>query len=117
MRPGSCRISDGSAHPAPGGMPCGRGTAYVIGFVRWTSRDRRDPRIPFEHGPVEAHTPSNESELLGGGLAHLHLPDLAGDSHRELVDDLDVARDLVVRELSGAELPQRLGGQWRRTVL
>ena len=42
-------------------------------------------------------------------LAHLELLDLAGDGHRELVDDLDVARDLVVGDAAAAELPQRVG--------
>ena len=47
-----------------------------------------------------------QAEDLDGVLAHLDLADLAGDGHRELVDDVHVARDLVVRELAAAELAQ-----------
>ena len=42
---------------------------------------------------------------------HLHLADLARHGHRELVHDVDVARDLVVRELAARELAQLLGGE------
>ena len=50
-----------------------------------------------------------EAELLDRLLAHLELLHLAGDRHRELVDDLDVARDLVVGDLALAERPDVLG--------
>src|SRR6478672_13023884 len=36
-------------------------------------------------------------------LAHVDLAHLPGDGHRELVDDADVARDFVVRQLAGRE--------------
>src|SRR6478735_1420484 len=74
---------------------------------------------PRDHVP-ETYCPraqSAESELLRRGLSHLDLADLAGDRHRVLVDDLDVARDLVVGELAGAELAQGLGGERRGAVL
>src|SRR5258705_1920998 len=45
-----------------------------------------------------------QSEELYGLLAHLDLADLAGDCHREFLDDVDVARDLVVGQLSVREL-------------
>src|SRR6266545_4346285 len=54
------------------------------------------------------------TEDVAGCLAHLHLADLAGDGHGELVDEVDVSGDLVVGELAGAELAQRLGGEWCR---
>ena len=41
-----------------------------------------------------------QAENLDRFGAHLDLADLAGDRHRELVDDVDVARDLVVGQLS-----------------
>src|ERR1700712_1218142 len=53
---------------------------------------------------------SEELDRLG---AHLHLADLARHRHRELLDDADVARDLVVGQLAGGELPHRLGGELR----
>src|SRR5215468_3621040 len=37
-----------------------------------------------------------EAEHLDGGLPHLELLDLACDGHREVVGDVDIARDLVV---------------------
>src|SRR6478735_1635544 len=57
---------------------------------------------PRDHVPETycPRAPSAESELLRRGLSHLDLADLAGDRHRVLVDDLDVARDLVVGELA-----------------
>ena len=48
------------------------------------------------------------------GLAHLELLDLAGDGHRERVDELDVARDLVVGDLPAAELAHSSSVQRRR---
>src|SRR6516165_3284218 len=50
-----------------------------------------------------------EAELLDGGLPHLELLHLACDGHRELVGDMDVARDLVVRDPTFAERPQLAG--------
>src|SRR3989337_2729861 len=44
-----------------------------------------------------------EAEAMGRDLAHLDLADLAGDGHGELVDDLEVARHLVVGDLAPAE--------------
>src|SRR5215472_8798206 len=41
-----------------------------------------------------------EAELLDRGLAHLELLDLAGDGHRETVDELPVPGDLVGRDLA-----------------
>src|SRR3954452_22550981 len=57
---------------------------------------------------------AGQSERRGGLLAHLHLADLAGHRHRELVHDQDVSGDLVVGELAGGERPdgvrvERLG--------
>src|SRR5882757_1915674 len=45
-----------------------------------------------------------QPEDLDGHLAHFDLADLAGDRHREFVDDVDVARDLVVGQLAVREL-------------
>src|SRR3546814_13017379 len=42
-------------------------------------------------------------------FSHRDLADLARDCHRELVDDMDVPRNLVVRELAGAERADRIG--------
>src|SRR5260370_26792260 len=44
-------------------------------------------------------------------LAHHEFLDLAGDGHREFVDEFDVARDLVVRDLTLAEIADLLGRQ------
>ena len=41
-----------------------------------------------------------EPEELDGPLPHLDLADLAGDGHRELVGEVEVAGDLVVGELA-----------------
>src|SRR3954466_2955999 len=49
-----------------------------------------------------------QPELLDRGVAHLELLHLAGDRHRELVDDLHVARHLEVRDLAAAPLAQRV---------
>src|SRR5258707_14013439 len=48
-------------------------------------------------------------------VAHDEFLDLAGDGHREFVDEFDIARDLVVRDLAVAEgadvvFRQRLAG-------
>src|SRR3954449_5526922 len=51
-----------------------------------------------------------QAELLDRDLAHLDLADLAGDGHREGLHDLHVPGHLVVRQLAGAELAQRLRG-------
>src|SRR5438067_2170618 len=50
-------------------------------------------------------------QLLDCDLAHLVLLDLAGHRHRELVDEFDVARDLIVRDLAAAEIADLLGGR------
>src|SRR5262249_24345399 len=52
-----------------------------------------------------------QSELADGLLAHDELLDLAGDGHREGVDKLDVARDLVVGDVALAELADLIGGR------
>lgn len=52
-----------------------------------------------------------EPELLDRLFAHHELLDLAGDGHRELGHELDVARDLVVGDLALAELADLLGGR------
>src|SRR5947208_1174774 len=52
-----------------------------------------------------------EPELADGLLAHHEFLDLAGDGHREGIDELDVARDLVVGDLALAELADLLGGR------
>src|SRR5947209_13451900 len=46
----------------------------------------------------------SELELLDRRLAHPELLHLAGDGHREGVDELDVARDLVAGDLAATEL-------------
>ena len=50
-----------------------------------------------------------QPELGDRLLAHDELLDLAGDGHRELGHELDVARDLVVGDLALAELADLLG--------
>src|ERR1700712_4103090 len=52
-----------------------------------------------------------QAELLHRRLAHLDLADLAGHRHRELLDDLDVAGDLVVGQPAAAEIAHGLGGE------
>src|SRR3979411_355948 len=49
-----------------------------------------------------------EPEDLHSHLAHFDLADLAGDRHREFVDDMDVARNLVVGQFAVRELADRL---------
>src|ERR1043165_7443540 len=58
--------------------------------------------------------PSVLAEELRRPLPHLDLAYLAGDRHRELVDDMHVPRDLVVGQLARAEFAQRFGGQLLR---
>src|SRR5690242_19763199 len=65
--------------------------------------------IPTE--PTGAPLGGVEAEDLHRALAHLDLAHLAGHRHRELVGDVHVPRDLVVRQLPRAERAQRLGGQ------
>src|SRR5690242_20379546 len=50
-----------------------------------------------------------QPEFADGLLAHHELLDLAGDGHREVRHELDVARDLVVGDLALAELADLLG--------
>jgi len=45
------------------------------------------------------------------------LADFSGDGHGKFVDDGDVARDLVVGDLSSAELTDRFGGGVSGTIL
>src|SRR5258707_5045075 len=52
-----------------------------------------------------------QPELRLDRLAHDEFLDLAGDGHREFVDEFDVARDLVVRDLAVAEGADVLGRQ------
>src|SRR3954469_17303141 len=47
-----------------------------------------------------------QAQLLHCRVAHLELLDLAGDGHRELVDEQHVLRHLVVGDLVGAVLAQ-----------
>src|SRR3979411_677416 len=53
-----------------------------------------------------------EPKHLHRHLAHFDLADLAGDRHREFVDDVDVARDLVVGQLAVGELSDCLRVEW-----
>src|SRR5215472_6587699 len=52
-----------------------------------------------------------ETEFGHADLAHLELLHLSGHGQREIAGDPQIARDLVVRDLSGAELPQLLEAQ------
>src|SRR5690606_12200662 len=52
-----------------------------------------------------------EAELFLHALADQELLDLAGHGHREAVDEADVARDLVVRDLALAVLAHLVLGQ------
>src|ERR1700722_18819844 len=47
--------------------------------------------------------PNRQPQLVDRTLAHDEFLDLAGDRHREFVDELDVARHLVVGDLLAAE--------------
>src|SRR3954469_12285048 len=58
-----------------------------------------------------------ESEDPNALLAHLDLAHLAGDRHGELVDDVDVARDLVVRQLARRECLHGVDVKRRRAWL
>src|SRR5450631_2888978 len=51
-----------------------------------------------------------QSELRLDLFPHHELLDLAGDRHRKFVDEFDIARNLVVRDLSLAEAAD-LGGR------
>ena len=94
----------------PGGLLELPGTAVVteqVGLRRLGVQVVRP--VLLGQGVDRAHRPllplgRRQPELLGGLLAHLHLADLAGHRHRELVDQQHVARDLVVGELAGGEL-------------
>ena len=68
------------------------------------------PGVPRDRQALLVNRPLGEAEDLDGFLAHFYLADLAGDGHRELFGDVHVAGDLVVRELAGAELAQRVRG-------
>src|SRR5690349_24305623 len=46
-----------------------------------------------------------ESQHADGGLAHVHLADLAACRHREVLDYAHVARDLVVGKLAAGVVP------------
>src|ERR1700743_2869187 len=52
-----------------------------------------------------------QSEPLLDRLAHQELLNLAGDGHREFVDEFDIARDLVVRDLALAEAADFVVGE------
>src|SRR6266498_2828376 len=54
------------------------------------------------------------AEHLARPSPHLYLALLAGHPHRELIDRVDIPRNLVVRQLAGAVVLQRLGSQFRR---
>src|SRR6476469_9941645 len=58
-----------------------------------------------------------ETEQLHRPLTHPHLADLARHRHGELVDHMHVPGDIVVRELSLAELANGLRGERGRAVL
>ena len=69
-----------------------------------TARGPRTPRLAARQRR-ERGQPEAPDRLL----AQQELLDLAGDGHRELVDDEHVARDLEVREPARAELAHRVG--------
>src|ERR1035438_7011269 len=50
-----------------------------------------------------------QSEPRLDRLAHQEFLDLAGDGHRKFVDEFDVARDFIVRDLALAEAADLLG--------
>src|SRR5882724_2948674 len=52
-----------------------------------------------------------QSKLRLDRVAHHELLDLSGDRHRKFVDELDIARDLVVRDLAVTEAANLVGGQ------
>src|SRR5207237_8414823 len=85
--------------PAPGGRPAPRSQA--------TAPARRPAGDPRRFDPRRGFEPEFGHRLL----PHLELLDLAGDRHRELVGELDVAGHLVVGDLPLAELLQGLLGQ------
>src|SRR4051812_19479857 len=69
------------------------------------------PAIPNPARLMPRPSAGGRPEQLHGAFAHLHLPDLPGHRHRELVDDQDVAGDLLVGQLAEAERPQTLAVQ------
>ncbi len=56
-----------------------------------------------------------QAELGDAHLSHLDLANLAGDGHRELVDDAHVPRDLLVGDTAAAEGPHGRGVEGGRT--
>ena len=72
--------------------------------ARQRDRHRRCDRsgVPGPRGLLQP-------EQLDRLLPHLDLPDLPGHGHRELVGHVHVTGDLVVRDLSRAELPHARG--------
>src|SRR5690242_18775961 len=102
-RPGSRPSRERRCSPAPPRRADARGPAP--GPAR-----RPDPGAGLR-GPDVAGF--GQVELGDGGFAHLELLDLPGDRHRELGGEPDVARDLVVRDLALAVLPDRGGVKLR----
>ena len=52
-----------------------------------------------------------QPELGNHLLAHDNFLDLAGDGHRKAVNKSDIARDLIMRDLTAAELADFLSGR------
>jgi hypothetical protein len=96
---------------------------------KWSGGNHGTKCAPYKHGPLKLSTgigPSTQRWVTFGPIsrdfwdrsdpaleleaqpghrlfAHLHLPDLPGDGHREAVPHIHVAGDLVVGELAPAE--------------
>ena len=92
-----------SGSPTPAGP---RRTCFALADADGlaTPRDARPRPAERRGAPLHAATVLPQAEVGHGGLAHLELLHLAGDGHRERVDDLHVARHLVVRDAALAEL-------------
>src|SRR5262249_40513207 len=52
---------------------------------------------------LSGRLPFDQAQFLHDLLAHDELLDLAGHGHREFLDEIDIARDLVMRDLALAE--------------
>src|SRR5437588_874058 len=120
-----------SAYGPPGPKPV-RDPYTIPGLTAETSAPR-PPRTWRQYGPASATVRSRTvtptrgpdrgllsgssasasatgraAQELDGPLPHLDLADLAGDGHGELVGEMEIVGDLVVRQLTRAILPKGL---------
>src|SRR5277367_3916421 len=84
--------------------------SYPAGVVRKRNCRRSNYTLSVGRGFLRRF-PRLQSEPRLHRLAHHEFLDLAGDGHREFVDEFHIARNLVVRDLSLTEAANLLGGQ------